>query len=481
VTASLWDFAADILDPTDESGIWIPYPKQQIATELAGEADETLFGGAAGPGKTEWGMEYVIDQMELFPNNRGAIFRRVFPSLQKSVIPRIKTKLCGRAAWNGQNHEFTFPNGSILELASLQYEDSVLAHQGAEYGVIFFEEITEFMLSQWVYMLGRLRAPAAAGPGPDGQKMRPHAIATTNPGGRGHTWVKRRFVKPKPDDLAEGADLPAPMTVWKPEPSDDDPEPNTRAFIPATHADNPKLLERDPGYLRRLKQNPDRGLRLAMLHGDWDAIEAIVGALWVQTDLEVGRVQPIRFHQKVKTHLRVVAVDPSDGEEDGDEFGVSVCSRGMDGVGYVEQSHAWKASTKRMAEQTMSLYHEVGADALVIERNHGGKWMLEVFRHEDPYANIVDVWASDGKRTRARPVAHLFEYDPQNRDLPFKARMVGTHEELEEELTTTTFGPGDPSPNRLDAMVWALSWLMLGQRVAESQGGYQDGRLSGRR
>lgn len=481
------DAAADAIDPGGDGG-WVPYPKQQIATELAEETDEVLFGGAAGPGKTEWGMEYVIDQMELYPGNRGGIFRRVFPSLEKSVIPRLKQKLKGRARWNGQVHTFTFPNESILELASLQYEDTVLDFQGAEYGIIFFEEITEFLQSQWECMLGRVRVPATAPVPltPDGEidrarMIRPHAIATTNPGGRGHVWVKRRFVRPKADDVDDLAAV-APMTPWRPKATDEDPEPLRRVFIPATHKDNPALLLKDPGYLNRLRQISNRGLRLAMEDGDWDAIEQIEGALWNAGDIDLGRLSPERFKIKIRTQLRCVAVDPSDGEEKGDEFGVTVASRGLDGVGYVEWNDGWKnVSVRTMARQAIDVYHEVGADALVVERNHGGKWMIEVFRTVDPYVNIVEVWASDGKRTRARPVSNLFEPDLENKSMPFKARLVGFHDELEEQMTTTRFVRGEVSPDRLDSMVWAMSWLMFGAGVAHSEGQYQDDRLAGRR
>jgi hypothetical protein len=479
---------ADLLDPPATEGLWTPYPKQQLATELAAEADETLFGGAAGPGKTEWGLRHVITQMERYPGNRGGIFRRVYPSLTRSVIPRLKILLWKKARWNGNEHTFTFPNGSILEVGSLQYEDSVLDFQGAEYGVIFFEEITEFLQSQWEYMLGRLRPPATMDMAV-AKLMRPHGIATTNPGGRGHRWVKRRWVKPDPKDLTEGQTRPGPYKIWKPKArQDQDPERvNSRVYIPATHADNPALLEKDPGYLARLQANSNRGLRLAMEHGDWDAIDAIIGALWRGDEIDLGRVSPLWFAQKVTTLRRVVAVDPSDGSDDadpeaskGDAFGICVASKGMDGVGYVEMSDEWHASTRKMAERTIDIYKSVGADALVIERNHGGKWMLEVFRSIDPYVNVVDVWASDNKRTRAEPVAALFEPNKRRPDSPFLARMVGFHDKLEEELTTTRFDTGERSPNQLDAMVWAMSELMLGMgEVQESE--VKDARHRGRR
>ena len=477
MTATLWELVADVFDPP--AGSWKPWPKQQLASRLAGQADELLFGGAAGPGKTAWLLEYAVAQMENHPGNRGAIFRRVYPSLNRTVIPRMKAILAGgRAKWNGTEHTFTFPNGSILECASLQYRDDVFDYQGAEYGFIGFEEVTEFLESQYEYMVQRLRAPA------DG--IRPHAVCTTNPGGAGHRWVKRRWVRPKPDDF-DGEEAPPPLAVWRP-PSipgrhTADHPPLTRCFVPATHADNPALLERDPGYISRILGMTNRGLRQAMLSGDWEAIDAVEGALWDASELDDGRISPGVWAQTVRSWQRVIAVDPSDGKESGDEYGVAQCSRGADGVGYVEGSWAWQLSVRKMAEQTVALYHEVGAMAVVVERNHGGRWMMEVFRQVDPYVNVVDVWASDGKRTRAEPVAALFTPDSDATDprRRFRGRMVGFQPELEEEFTTTTFDPKQTSPNRLDAAVWGLSWLCLGQRQVRNQGSARDARLDGRR
>jgi len=469
---------ADLLDPPVDTQ-WTPYPKQKLATELALTADETLFGGAAGPGKTEWGMRHVIEQMELYPGNRGVIFRRVFPSLSRSVIPRLKILLWKKARWNGNDHTFTFPNSSVLEVGSLQYADSVLDFQGAEYGVVFFEEITEFLQSQWEYMLGRLRPPATMDPA-TAKSMRPHAIATTNPGGRGHRWVKRRWVKPEEEELTEGDDRPAPGTIWRPRANEDNPTPNSRVYLPATHADNPALLEKDPGYLSRLRANSNRGLRLAMEEGDWDAIDQIVGALWTNEDLDQGRVKPEWYKKKVVVLRRVIGVDPDSGGEGSDGYGIARCARGMDGVGYVEWTDEWKnLSVRTMARKTLDLYHQTGADAIVLERNHGAAWLLEVFRGEDPYANIISVWASDNKRTRAEPVAAMFEHR-EDLELPYRARMVGIQDEVEEEMTSTKFEAGELSPNRVDAVVWAMTNLMLRNGEAQQET-MVDERLRGRR
>lgn len=479
---------ADLYDPPNTE-LWTPFPKQELATILSQEADELLFGGAAGPGKTEWLMEDGIREMEDHAGNRGLILRRVFPSLNRSIIPRLKGKLkaTNRAMWNGNEKTFTFPNGSVLECGSLQYLDDVYDYQGAEYGWIGWEELTEFAPEQYDYLMTRLRAPV------DG--VHPHSVATTNPGGRGHTWVKRRFVKPKETDVPEGAPYPVPTEVWRPVAIEGvhTPEspPQTRVYVPATMKDNPLLLERDPGYRARVLGQADRGKRKALDEGDWDAIDEIEGAEWNARDLDRGRVSPERFRH-IDTVEIVVAVDPSDGltekemrssGQTGDGYGVSVCGRGLDGVGYVLQSHEWRANVRTMAKRTLALANNVGADTIVIERNHGGKWMKEVFRQIDPYCNVVDVWASDGKRTRAKPVAALFNEDIES-ELQFRARLVGFHEDLEEELTTTVFDGTEASPNRLDAMVWGLTHLMLGDNYVSDSSWATEGddpRLAGRR
>jgi phage terminase large subunit-like protein len=252
--------------------------------------------------------------------------------------------------------------------------------------------------------------------------------------------------------------------------------------------DNPALLERDPGYLRRLRQISNRGLRLAMEKGDWDAIDEVLGALWQMADLEGGRVGWQR-RNKAATVRRVVAVDPSDGiserqspgqaRRQGDAFGVCVCAKGLDGVGYVEDSREWRDSPRRMAEQTIELYKDVRADAIVVERNHGGAWLIEVFRGVNPYVNIVTTWASEGKITRAEPVAALFVFDA-DAELPYRARLVGDHEQLEEEMTSYTGEPGQQSPNQLDAVVWAMNDLMLGGTI-DTDGKQRDTRGRGRR
>jgi phage terminase large subunit-like protein len=117
---------------------------------------------------------------------------------------------------------------------------------------------------------------------------------------------------------------------------------------------------------------------------------------------------------------------------------------------------------------------------IVVEKNHGGKWLPAVFSMVDPYCNVDTVWASDKKRTRAEPVSVLFEFHADS-EPQVRGRIVGYQPELEDELTNTSFTSGEPSPNLLDAMVWGVSFLMLGIKTGRSGRKYKDQRLTGRR
>jgi hypothetical protein len=472
---------ADLLDPAGadiSAGITL-HPKQQLASKMAARVDELLYGGAAGGGKTEWLLEYLADYCQRHAGVRCLILRRVFPSLNSSIVPRAQARLVKIARYNGSDNTFSFPNGSVLELGSMQYEQDKLKYGGVEYAVIAFEELTEFLEAQYTFMLTRLRTTI---PG-----VKPHMIATTNPGNVGHRWVKKRFIRPEADKLRVGDPYPQPGRPFIMEANPDDPMPTWRVFIPAKLDDNPTILAADPGYVGRLNQISDPGLRKALREGDWDAIDQIQGALWNLGALGRFRVPAWWVDKRVGINRRQIALDPSDGDLGGDAFGVSDCALGMDGKGYVLGSWSWRGDPTQMAARAIALYYEVGASALVVERNHGGKWVPAVLRQLDPTVNIKMVWASQGKRTRAEPVAALFspiderpEDDDQQKLRAVRAHLAGFFPGLEAELTETDFSAGADSPNELDAMVWNLTDLCLGAGVAR-QTHRADNRLAGTR
>jgi phage terminase large subunit-like protein len=124
-----------------------------------------------------------------------------------------------------------------------------------------------------------------------------------------------------------------------------------RCFVPATLKDNPKLCERDPGYLRRLRSLRNSGLRKALEDGDWDAIEAIEGAQWTTSQLDFLRVRsapPMEQFARV-----VVGVDPSGGnKKNNDEQGIVAVGKTFDGQSYTLADRSCKLKTKGWGPQS---------------------------------------------------------------------------------------------------------------------------------
>lgn len=455
---------ADRIDPTVPTAAevwarlgWTAQPKQQHAEALCDQVDELLFGGAVGGGKSEWLLHHVVAEMERHPGNRGLILRRTMPRLNRSLLPRAEALLAGRTRPNRNDHTFTWPNGSVLEFGHVEHKTSVHNYQGAEYGVIGFEEVTEFLETQWEFLSTRLRAPA---PG-----IRAHMVATTNPGGVGHRWVKRRWVRPETGDV-HGDSRPAPGVVWEAVPKVDGQPPARRVFVPSTLDDNPALIARDPGYRARMLAGiSNRALRQALATGDWDAIDQIEGALWDWAWIEPHRVIPRAVDGHGGGLVRVVvAVDPAaSANKDSDETGIVVAGLAVDGRAYVLADRSCRLTPDGWAQRAVAAYREFGADRIVAERNNGGDMVTHVIRTVDTKVPVHAVWAARGKQTRAEPVAALYEQG--------RVSHAGTFADLEEQLTTWVPADGE-SPDRLDALVWALTELMLadGSRPLEQQG-----------
>lgn len=193
------------------------------------------------------------------------------------------------------------------------------------------------------------------------------------------------------------------------------------------------------------------GTRLGRQELEGEILDDMPGALWTRATLEAGR--------KTKTPpliRKVVAVDPaiSSGEES-NETGIVVAGIGGDGKGYVLDDVTIKATPDGWAKQAISAYHRWEADRIVYEENQGGDMVAHTLRTVEANIPLKAVHASKGKQARAEPVAALYEQD--------KVHHVGMFGELEDQLCSWV--PGDTSPDRLDALVWAFTDLMLGAQA----------------
>ena len=217
------------------------------------EAFETLFGGAAGGGKSYGQLVDALLYALKYPKSKQIIFRSTFSDLEKSLI-RVSLNLypLSIAKYNDSKHIWKFNNGSIIDFGYIQYEKDVYQYQSAEYDVIRFDELTHFTEYMYTYMISRCR----------GANSYPKRIkSSTNPGGIGHTWVKDRFI-----DIGE----PNVIHTCKLETG----ENVTRIFIPSLVTDNKFMLDYDPDYIKRLDALPEKE-RNALKYGDWDIYDGM--------------------------------------------------------------------------------------------------------------------------------------------------------------------------------------------------------------
>jgi phage terminase large subunit-like protein len=182
-----------------------------------------------------------------------------------------------------------------------------------------------------------------------------------------------------------------------------------------------------------------------------ELLEDVDGALWTNRMLEEALVDEVPEMRRV-----VVAVDPSGGDAEGnDEQGIVVAGQGIDGNYYVLADRSCKLTPQGWASRAIEAFYEFDSDKLVAERNYGGDMVEAVIKNIDKNVNFKMVTASRGKLQRAEPVAALYEQG--------KVKHVKGLEALEAQMTGWTPQDGT-SPDRMDAMVWALTELALGKK-----------------
>lgn len=215
------------------------------------QAFETLFGGAAGGGKSYGQLVDALLYALQYHKSKQIIFRRTFPDLERSII-RTSLEIYPKeiASYNSSKHIWRFKNGSIIDFGYIDNENDVYQYQSAEYDVIRFDELTHFTEYMYVYMISRCR----------GANSYPKYIkSSTNPGGVGHSWVKDRFI-----------DIGEPNTVHNIK--QEDGTTTSRIFIPSRVQDNLFLMANDPDYLKRLQNLPEKEKK-ALLFGEWDIFD----------------------------------------------------------------------------------------------------------------------------------------------------------------------------------------------------------------
>lgn len=406
-----------------------------------------LFGGGRS-GKTFLHVRNVVMRALKAPHSRHLIARFRFNQVKTSIVfdtfPKVM-ELCfpGVSAPVSKSDWFaTLPNKSEVWFAGLDDKERTEKVLGNEYATIFLNEVSQISYATREMLMTRLAQRVEQrieGRSPRLMKLR--AFYDCNPTSKAH-WTFRLF-KQKVD----------------PETKEPLAQPDNYAAFQMNPKDNLENLS--PEYLATLAGLSHRMRRRFEL-GEF--AEATPNALFDEADIDKWRVLDGSSPQMVRV---VVAVDPSGSgdtdNEDNDEIGIAVVGLGIDGNAYVLEDCTIKAGPATWGRIATDAYDRHKADTVVGEINYGGDMVRATIQTARPRTPFKRVTASRGKALRAEPFSALYEQG--------KVRHVGLFPQLEDELTalSTTGYTGTGSPNRADAVIWALAELFPGLTAAPKQ------------
>jgi len=252
-----------------------PTPKQ--AMFHASKANEILYGGAAGGGKTKAIVMDALFRCLKYPGTTAVIFRRSYRELEDTDIKEAQASYPeSLATYNAGRHEFKLLNGSKILFRHCENEADRFKYSGLEAQFMYFDELTTFTQVIYDFLKTRLRAKKSLG-------VVPLVRSASNPGNIGHGWVKKEFVDAGPYmEIREQEIYSEALHKTK--------KIRTQ-YIPSLATENPFITD---DYIFELEQKPD-ALRRALLNGDWDSFEGQVFTEFVN--------DPKHYDDRLWTHV----------------------------------------------------------------------------------------------------------------------------------------------------------------------------------
>jgi phage terminase large subunit-like protein len=366
-----------------------------------------------GFGKTRTGAEWVRELVETGAAGRIALIGPTAADVRDVMVEGPAGVLAVSSPWCRPEYQpalrrLTWPNGAIATTFSAEEADRL---RGPQHGAAWFDELAAMSDPSSVWDMAQFGLRLGT---------RPRWLVTTTP----------KPIKLLRELLArEGRDV---------------------VISRGSTLDNSANLS--PSFIAAI-QARYAGTRLGRQEINAELLLDVQGALWTRDMLDKANGT-----WKLPDMRRVVvAIDPSGtrGEEDsGDSVGIIVAGLGTDGFGYVLADRTCKLSPDGWGRVAVRAYREFKADRIIAERNFGGAMVEHVIRTVDPNASYREVTASRGKIARAEPIAALYEQG--------RVRHAGAFVELEDQLAAMTSEGyvGDGSPDRADALVWAIGELM---------------------
>lgn len=373
-----------------------------------------LIRSGRGFGKTRTGAEWIRSRVESGHFGRIALVGQTKGDVRDTMVEVGDSSVMGisppwfRPTYEPSKRRLTWPNGAIAMLYSGDEPDQL---RGPQHDTAWVDELAKFKYPKQT--MDNLEFGLRIGSNPQG-------VITTTPR---PIPVIRRLI--------------------------DDPD-----VIDIKGSSYENLANLAPIFLKRvLQQYEGTHLGFQELHGE--VMDDQPGALWNRQLLEDTRVMDVPNMTRI-----VIGVDPqASSVAEGAGTGIVAAGVGRDGHGYVLGDYTLSDTPGGWASQAISAYNREVADRIVAEVNNGGEMVMHTIHSVDKSVPVKMVRASRGKLTRAEPVAAFYE---QNR-----VHHVGTLGQLEDELCNWVPGEGD-SPHRLDALVWAITELMIGARELEA-------------
>jgi hypothetical protein len=349
--------------------------------------------------------------LDTFPT----VLRKCFPGIP--VIP------------HRSDGYFGFPNMSEIWIGGLDDKERVEKILGQEYVSLFLNETSQIVYGSVLTALTRLAQKIP--------NLRQRAYYDLNPVGRGH-WTNRLF-----------GDKRDPVSMQ----SLDRPGDYARMFM--NPEDNQENLA--PEYLDSLRALPARQRR-RFYEGVY--VDETEGALWTYEAIERARA-PVPDPENIRRVVVAVDASGASSREDlqADEIGIVVVALGRDGHAYVLADRSCRESPAVWGKIVAEAYERYEADCIVAEKNFGGEMVRFVIRSANEKLPVRMVTASRGKVVRAEPVSALYG----DETTPARVHHVDRFPQLEDQLCgfTTAGYVGEGSPDRADALVWAVTELLL--------------------
>jgi len=383
----------------------IPFPKQH-AFLLLYDTREVLYGGAAGPGKSEGLLMEASRDVDDYPT-QALIIRRTYKDLAQpgGLIHRSHQWWRNtKAHWDGTNFTWRFPSGATVSFGYMEHEGDELRYQGGEYHVVCFDELTQIRESQYLYLFTRTRRV-------EGFPVPPRVRSASNPGGPGHEWVRKRW------NLPYGPAYPLSKT---------------RKYIGATLDDNPYLDQEDYEASLQILADTADGNSVTyeqLRHGDWSA-QASGGFLDPRRFKQIGWKDVPEPHQfeLVLRYWDFAATQPSDLNPNPDwTAGVKIgrtLPKGREIIDprtgnhiiptqdyYIFDINRFRTDPGNVELEVKSTARRDGAGVAVWveqERGSAGKSLVWRFQNDVlPGYHVHGLYATSDKETRAKAVANL--------------------------------------------------------------------------